>query len=65
MSDLHTDPTLDEGKRTAATETTAEHGTGGVETYYIPTADRELEKRLLRKFDIHILPALAMMYLFK
>ncbi len=27
--------------------------------------DRALEKRLLWKFDIHILPMLAMMYLFK
>jgi hypothetical protein len=27
--------------------------------------DKDLEKTLLRKFDLHILPLLAVMYLFK
>lgn len=37
--------------------------TGDVAGYYV--VDRALEKRLLWKFDIYILPMLSIMYLFK
>ena len=31
----------------------------------IYTVDKHLERKLMRKFDLHILPLVAMMYLFK
>lgn len=31
----------------------------------LPSIDRALERKLLKKFDLHILPLLAVMYLFK
>lgn len=43
----------------------AERGVGEIEVNSIFNVDRNLEKRLLWKFDIHILPMLAIMYLFK
>jgi hypothetical protein len=63
MSNLALDGARDE-KGAVASET-IEHATGDLENNYASGVDRELEKKLLRKFDIHILPALAVMYLFK
>jgi hypothetical protein len=56
-----------ESKETPASESDVEKGTGDVEVEVglVASVDKLLEKRLLRKFDLHILPLLAVMYLFK
>jgi hypothetical protein len=46
-------------------ESDVEMGVGQVEISSILVVDKQLEKKLLRKFDLHILPLLAVMYLFK
>lgn len=53
-------------KEAPGSDSDVERGTGITqeigESYVV---DKALEKRLLWKFDIHILPMLAIMYLFK
>ena len=46
----------------AEVEHSVSHSMGEIEPYIV---DKELEKKVLRKFDIYILPSLAIMYLFK
>lgn len=54
-----------ESKDTAVSDSDVEKGIGEVEVTSTYVVDKQLEKKLLRKFDIHILPLLAIMYLFK
>lgn len=53
-----------ESKDTAVSDSDVEKGIGEVEVTSTYVVDKQLEKKLLRKFDIHILPLLAIMYLF-
>ena len=46
-------------------ETDVERESGSVEDFSSFVVDKKLERRLLWKFDIYILPMLAIMYLFK
>jgi hypothetical protein len=46
------------------TEEDIENGSGDME-YSTFVVDKAVERKLLWKFDIHILPMLAIMYLFK
>jgi hypothetical protein len=45
-------------------ETDIENGSGDVD-YSTFVVDKAIERKLLWKFDLHILPMLAIMYLFK
>ena len=38
---------------------------GGLDSFEGYVIDKDMEKKMLRKFDISILPTLALMYLFK
>ncbi|RDW85199.1 MFS transporter-6 [Coleophoma cylindrospora] len=51
-----------DAKTTFPSEKDIEEKAGEVEGVYV--VDRALEKRMLRKFDLHILPVLSIMYLF-
>jgi hypothetical protein len=53
-----------DSKEGPASESDVEKGTVEVEvTTYV--VDKALERKILWKFDLHILPLLAVMYLFK
>lgn len=52
-------------KAVAGSESDIERSTVEVEDGTTFVVDRKLEKKLLWKFDLHILPMLAIMYLFK
>ena len=59
MTELQKIPHDDKGEPMVETDS---EKTGGVEDYVV---DRQLEKKLLRKLDLHVLPMVALMYLFK
>lgn len=52
-------------KEAPGSESDVERGNDLVEVGDNYVVDRALEKKLLWKFDLHILPMLAIMYLFK
>lgn len=52
-------------KEEPGSESDVERGTGLVQDVSGYVVDKQLEKKMLWKFDMHILPMLAIMYLFK
>jgi hypothetical protein len=54
-----------DSKAVPGSESDIERVPGDVEDGTTFVVDRKLEKKLLWKFDLHILPMLAIMYLFK
>lgn len=68
MASTSEEKTMDyatELKDAPVSDSDVEKGVGEVEVTSTYVVDKQLEKKLLRKFDFHILPLLAVMYLFK